>query len=807
MWTFGYTYFEPANESLREALCTLGNGYFATRGAAPEAVACKMHYPGVYVAGVYNKLATNIAGRTIKNEDMVNCPNWTFLSFRIGNGEWFLPSESEILSFRQELDMYRGILKRRMRFRNRKGQITSVETTRLVHMEFPHLAAINYIITPENYSDWITVRSMLDGAVKNTGVERYRQLKSKHLDPKSAGNFAKNGMYLFMATNQSKIRIAEASKINVFVQGKRISPAIKTVTRRLMEGKRRIGQEFRFFALKKHPYEVQKIVSLYTSKDRGIEDPLDKAISSVKKTPKFEILLRIHEYAWSKLWDKFDIQIEGDKSSQLALRLHMFHLLQTASPHNIQIDAGFPARGLHGEAYRGHIFWDEIFIKHFYDFHLPEVSKALLLYRFRRLNKAREYAKKYGHKGAMYPWQSASSGSEETQILHLNPLSGRWGPDYSRFQRHISFALVYNIWQYWQTTNDFNFIINFGAEIILSIAQFGASLAKFSKKDNRYHTEKIMGPDEFHEKYPFSSKPGLRDNAYTNFMIVWTILKAKEIIGVLPDNQRKRIFRKIGLNDKELKRWDDIVKRMVLIINEKDIIAQFDGYFKLKELNWKEYLAEYGSVKIKRMDRILKAEGKSPDEYKSSKQADTLMIFYLFSLAEIKHILSGLGYRSNSSILRKNYEYYAKRTTHGSTLSKVVHCFIAHLLGKKEKAWEWFLDVLESDIYDTQRGTTPEGIHAGVMGGSIDIVMRIFAGVVMDNDCLRINPSLPEKWRKLNVKFFYKGLWYSLSINKFFVEIAVTGPKEKFSNALIKSKNKVYRLHPDKKIKIRYNRS
>ena len=144
------------------------------------------------------------------------------------------------------------------------------------------------------------------------------------------------------------------------------------------------------------------------------------------------------------------IQIKGDKFSQWALRFHIFHLLQTVSVHNVNIDTSIPARGLHGEAYRGHIFWDEIFINHFYDYRLPQISRALLLYRFRRLNKAREYASNNGYKGAMFPWQSSSSGEEETQIVHLNPLSGKWGPDYSRLQRHISFAVAYNVWKYWE---------------------------------------------------------------------------------------------------------------------------------------------------------------------------------------------------------------------------------------------------------------------------------------------------------------------------------------------------------------------
>ncbi len=768
-WTLSYERFEPAQESLREALCTLGNGYFGTRGAIPESVASKIHYPGTYIAGVYNRLSTNIAGKRIVNEDMVNCPNWIFLTFKVGDGEWFLPQAVRILSYVQKLDMRRGILTRKIRFQNRRGQRTSIETSRIVHMADPHCGALEYIITPENYNEWITVRTMLDGTVLNTGVERYRQLNSKHWKPQALGSFGRSGIYLSMKTSQSRIEVAQAAKIRLFAGEKRVRPAIK----HLMKGKERIGQEFRFFAKSGRNYRIEKTVAIYTSKDEGINKPVTCAIEAMKKPPRFKKLILSHIDAWSRLWDKFDIAIEGHSFSQKVLRFHIFHLLQTVSPHNIKIDGGLPARGLHGESYRGHIFWDELFGMHLYDFRFPEISKSLLLYRYRRLPKAREYAKKEKYKGAMFPWQSGSSGKEETQVVHLNPLSGKWGPDHSRRQRHISFAICYNIWQHLQRTGDLGFLVRYGAEIILSVARFWASLVKYDPADGRYHIRGIMGPDEFHEKLPGSSSPGLKDNAYTNFMVAWTLLKAQEVIKILPDMFKRRIMKKIKLEEKELYRWDDIIHKMNIVINDKGIISQFDGYFGLKELDWRSYRQEYGD--IHRLDRILKAEGSSPDEYKVSKQADVLMIFYLLPLNEIENIFKRLGYSFSKHTLRKNYEYYIRRTSHGSSLSKVTHCFIAQLLSKQKEAWQWFLDVLSCDIYDVQGGTTPEGIHIGVMGGSIDLAVRGFAGVRALADRVRIEPRLPKKWRSIKFKIIYKGIEVFLTITKRQVSVLIQG--------------------------------
>ena len=795
-WKIAYRQFEPVQEGLRETLCTLGNGYFATRGAIPEALASKIHYPGTYIAGLYNQLATHIVGRTITNEDMVNCPNWIFLTFKIGDGEWFYPARHGIISYKQELDMRKGILTRRICFKNRKGQRTLIEADRIVHMADPHFGAIKYVITPENYSGWITVRTMLDGTILNTGVLRYRQLNSKHWKHSSLGSFSRNGIFLSMKTSQSNIEVTEAAKIRIFVGQKEIRPHIECLTKR----KERIGQEFRISVKKKESYRIEKIVSIYTSNDPGVRDPAKAAIDSVQNSRRFKSLLVTHQQAWDRLWKRFDIQIEGDEFSQKVLRLHTFHLLQTASIHNIRIDAGFPARGLHGEAYRGHIFWDEIFAMSFYDLHIPEISKGLFLYRYRRLSKAREDAKRAGCSGAMFPWQSASSGKEETQVIHLNPMSGTWGPDYSFLQRHVSFAIGYNLWQYWKRTGDLDFLLSYAAEMILSIAQFGVSLAKYDPKDGRYHTQGLVGPDEFHEGLPGSSKPGLKDNAYTNLMIVWTLLKAQAVLSTLPEVDKVQILKKLALEQEEINHWNDITQKMNIIINDEGIISQFDGYFGLRELGWDGYKARYGN--IQRMDRILKTEGESPDDYKVSKQADVLMIFYLLTSSEIKNIFQRLGYSFDKNTLRKNFDYYLKRTSHGSTLSKIVCCFIAQLIGGPKEAWSWFREVLESDLYDTQGETTPEGIHTGVMAGSIDIVIRGFAGISTLEDIIRINPNLPKHWQRIKMRFRHKERWVSLSITKYQVTILIQGPMTKSFTVPVEIRGKLHYLPLGKTSKV-----
>jgi alpha,alpha-trehalase len=787
-WKIVYNGFDPEEESLRESICTLANGYVGVRGAAYESGASRIHYPGSYLTGGYNKLPTHIAGRTIYNEDLVNIPNVLPITFKIAGGEWFSPSRARIKFYRQELDLKQGVLNRDISFYSRMGQKTRLKSSRVVSMANPHLISYKYVIIPENYSGWITVKAILDGSVTNSGVERYRQLNSKHLLPLSLGEFSANGAYLLTRTSQSKITIAQASKLRVFNYEGEKRPKIKHVSR----GRERIDQVFKIYVKQGKRYEIERVIALYTSKDEGVDDPLSSAISLSKRLSRFEGVLKPHQSAWDELWRKFDIQIDSDNFSQKILRLHIFHLLQSASPHTVKIDAGIAARGLHGEAYRGHIFWDGIFAMALYDLHLPEISENLILYRYRRLDWARKYARKIKAKGAMFPWQSGSTGEEETQVVHLNPLSGEWGPDYSCNQRHISLAIAYNVWRHFMKTGDIDFLSNYGAELILAIARFFASISKFDEKDKRYHIEGVMGPDEFHEKYPGSEEAGLKDNAYTNLMTVWLLIRAKETLDIIPPKERRRIKRKIGLKKEELNLWDDITRKMNIVINEDGIIAQFDGYFELKELNWDRYRQRYEN--IERLDRILKAEGKSPDDYKIAKQADLLMFFYLLNLNEVKEIFRNLGYEFKKDTLNKNYKYYVKRTSHGSTLSKVVHCCIAHLLNKPKETWRWFNEVLESDIFDTQGGTTSEGIHIGVMGGSVDIVLRGFLGLRILRDRIKINPRIPRRWQRIKFRINYQGSWITFSVTNRQVAIFVQGPKNKIFPTPIEVGSKTHSL-------------
>jgi trehalose/maltose hydrolase-like predicted phosphorylase len=501
------------------------------------------------------------------------------------------------------------------------------------------------------------------------------------------------------------------------------------------------------------PVTVEKLVSLCTSRDPGIGEPGEAAVDEIGRAGDFADALARHELAWDHLWFRCDVEIEGPVRASLVLRLHVFHLLQTVSPHSIDLDVGIPARGLHGEAYRGHVFWDEMFVMPFLNVRLPEVARAMLLYRWRRLPQARASARAAGHRGAMFPWQSGATGREESQTLHLNPRSGRWLPDNSRLQRHIGLAVAYNTWRYYEATGDVDFLTEHGAELILSVALFWADLARYDPIDDRYDICGVMGPDEYHDALPGRDAPGLDDNAYTNVMATWTLTRAIECLEVLPPGRRHELLDTLDIRRGDLETWQHVSRKLRLCWTDGGVLLQFRGYDALEEFDWDGYRRKYRD--ISRLDRILEAEGDSTNRYKLSKQADVLMLFQLLTADELYVLLDRLGYPHDRRTIPRTISYYLDRTCHGSTLSKVVHSWVL-ARADRHKAWDYFLEALESDIADAQGGTTGEGIHLGAMAGTLDLLERGFTGLETREDLLGFDPFLPDALSRMRFRLRYR---------------------------------------------------
>jgi len=751
-YSIEYNDWNPKEQKLREALCTLGNGYFATRGAAEEKKADKNNYPGTYLAGGFNRAITKIADKDIENEDFVNFPNWLCLKFRPEGGEWIDLDKDKIIEYQQVLSMRKGLLIRSFTVEDSEGRRTCIKSRRLVSMRDKHIAAIEWELTAENWSGKGEILTALDGTVINSGVPRYSELESHHLDPVSAYENEDSSISLIVETKQSKLVMAQAARTRIYRKGKEHPIVLETDQR-----EKYIEQLIKFDIQEDKTLTVEKIVSIFSSRDRAITEPSQEACLAIKRAGRFKEIATRHFHAYERLWHKADIGIIDGEKNQLLIRLHIFHILQTVSLNTIGLDVGVPARGLHGEAYRGHIFWDELYIFPYLNLRFPEISRSLLKYRYFRLQEARYIAKDKGKSGALFPWQSGSNGREESQKMHLNPESGNWLPDNTHLQFHINSAIAYNIWHYYLATEDQHFLSFFGTEIFCSIACFWSEI------------KGVVGPDEYHTAYPGSDEPGLSNNAYTNVMAAWVMQKAIVILDLIEKSRKRELLKELDISNKEIELWQEISEKIYVPFLEDGIIAQFDGYDKLEEFPWEAYTEKYGD--IHRLDRLLEKEGDDVNKYKASKQADVLMLFYLFTPSEIKEIFNKLGYEFSDRMIYENIAYYNERTSHGSTLSRLVFSWI-QLRYDKEKSWKDFEKVLISDFEDIQGGTTAEGIHLGAMAGSLDLVQRGFLGIEVNDEALWINPDLPEHIQKITLRIKYRRHWISISINHNMLKIS-----------------------------------
>lgn len=749
-WHLAYEGVDAGHEGHREALTTLGNGYMGVRGAAPEGG--PFSYAGMYLAGVYNRVEVKAADETLLEEHMVNAPDCLLLDLRIAGGPWWSEGGLTVVRERRVLDLRRAVLERRLLLESADRRRMEAVQIRFVSMAEPHLLALETTITALGWSGAVEVRSGINAGVRNTNLPEHAQGSDIHLADKTpprdpAGEPRPDSTSVVeVETTQSLIRIAAAYRSCVSVEAAAIQDGSDGASH---------FRIFRFSLDSGTAVRITKTVAVVTSRDRAISSPETGARAVLERAgDDFPRLLASHEEAWRRELRPFLVEIDAPAQVRLVLNLHIFHLLQTLTHHTAELDAGVTARGLHGEGYRGHVFWDELFVLPVLTSRTPAVARSVIEYRWRRLPAARHAAALAGLAGAKFPWQSGSDGTEETPKWLYNDRSGRWVRDYSHLQVHAGLAVAFNAWQYFQATDDKIWLLQKGAELVIEVARFFCSLADYDERDNRYHLRGVVGPDEYHTGYPGRTDPGLDDNAYTNVMAAWVCIQAAEIMRFLHGSERARLMERLGVSEEEAAGWEAMGTSVYVPFHSDGVISQFEGYEQLKELDWEHYRDAYGD--IERLDLILEAEGDGTNSYKLAKQADVLMLPYLLGHEGLVAVLQRLRYGFTKEKLNRTIEYYLSRTAHGSTLSRVAHASV--LAGvDADRAWDSFREALDADLDDTQHGTTRAGIHLGAMAGTIDVVQRSFAGLRFSGDTILFAPNLPTRLRAVAFEVLYRG--------------------------------------------------
>lgn len=734
--------FDPTDARRRGSLFGLGNGLLFVRAFpsdAPDDEADEF-YAGTYRAGCYNRREVALDGGQLGHDSLVNLPNWVKLSYRIGGGPWRWIGDDRILDYRHTLNVHQGITERYARVEDPEGRRTALREHRLVSMVHPTLAALLLDITPENWDGPVEIRSAIDGRVRNINTDQSTMPAYRHLDTESGDGPADGIMRVRAVTRQSRIRIAVAARTTVPTP----------VSRRVETADGWAAEYLQLHAERGTPLTVEKIAAITTSRDPATADAGEAAMEILQSAEGFDALRAEHERAWRRLWGRLGIEADA-LELQRAIGFQAFHLLQTISPHSVQVDVGLPSRGWQ-EAYHGQIFWDEAFTFPFLNHRFPEIARGLLMHRYRRLPAARRAARASGYAGAMFPWRSAASGDEETPNWQYNPLSQHWMKDDTRLQRHIGSTIATNVWHYHQATGDDSFMAEYGAELMVDICRFWCSLAQHHGADDRFDIRGVVGPDEYHTAYPGADTPGIDNNAYTNVMAALVLRRTLIVLGRLPVPRRTELLAALQLDQAELDHWDHVSRRLRLCWHEDGVLSQFEGFERLLPFDAQAFSQDNPDGRV---DWTLEAKGESVNAYRVAKQADVLMLFYVLQPEELAGFIRSMGYEMDIAGLRRTMDYYLDCTSHESSLSRLV-CAGALAQLDPDRSWSFFAETMGIDLAAGKSASADEGLHLGAMAGALDVLQRHYLGLHVRDDALFIRPSPPASLGRVRMRLQHR---------------------------------------------------
>jgi trehalose/maltose hydrolase-like predicted phosphorylase len=624
---------------------------------------------------------------------LVPAPDWLRLRV-LFDGKPVVIRSGELLSHSRTLDLRRGLLISAWHHRDPLGRELCWRALRLVSLADRALGLQVVQFTVNGSSAQVTLEALVETVNSDLALVHSNQ-----------------GLAVWQTATSGK-RLAIASVARLHTDGRELPAARDEQLRRSWTWAFSPGESVTFW----------RIAALARGDD-PCQDPgrvARKALDRARRIG-WRRVLDDHAAAWRERWMISDLVVEGDEAAQRALRFAIYHLNSAANPDDERVSIG--ARGLTGDAYLGHVFWDtEIYVVPFFTFTWPEAARALLMYRYHTLPGARAKAARLGYRGALYAWESADTGDETTpeQLVDteghvINILSGR-------LEHHISADVAYAVWQYWAATRDEQFLLEAGAEILLETARFWASRAQLDG-DGYWHIRHVIGPDEYHED--------VDDNAFTNHMAGWNLERGLEIVALLREHWPERwaaLAGNLELGEAELKAWSEVAAGLTTGLDPRTgLLEQFAGYFELEDIDLREY--EGRTVP---MDVVLGRQ--RTQNSKVLKQADVVALLAL------------LNDTFDTRVQEANFDYYEPRCGHGSSLSRGLHAVVAARLGKLELAERYFRATAATDLEDSA-GASAGGIRIAALGALWQAAMFGFIGLMPRPDGLAFNPRVPAAWR------------------------------------------------------------
>ncbi|HBG16308.1 MAG TPA: beta-phosphoglucomutase [Firmicutes bacterium] len=728
-WCLSENNFEVDLNKYYEGAFTLGSGYLSVRGSLEEGLSddpqdeeylrvpanvtlektrpCKSKW-GTFVPGI-------VGYHFVLNDEMINLP-W-FLEFQIFcDGEKLDLEKSKVTHYHRYLYMKDATLTRSLLWKTQSGMEVAIEFFRYINLYIPALSVQRVRIYSMKGNGNIEIISGINARVRTNG---YNHFKTVDVGVTDDGN-----IYSDVMTDKGN-RIFETSKLLSF-------PAIplKTIA---VDGHIYYQGNCRLEA--NQMMEFIKLTSITTNRDLEKGKYRERALKilSLGIDSDFNQLYQEHTRIWHQKWEQSDVVIEGDDDAQLALRFSIFHMIRSNAEHDPRV--AICAKGHAGEAYYGRYFWDnDIFILPFFLYTNWEAAKNLILFRYNTLSGAKENARRYGYKGARYAWESSIDGKEE---------SAGW--QYADHEIHITADVIYALWHYYCQTDDWEFMKQYGIEMLVETARYWVERVDVNPVNQSINLLGVMGPDEY---LPFT-----KNNAYTNWMVKFSLAKTLQMLEHFESKNPKEFCRKmavLNLKPFEIEQFRQVMVGLTIPIDHsRNLVMQSEDFGNYADIDfdqiWMDRSRPFGHFISQEKNYRSKA----------LKQADVLMLMYLLP-----------GDFTNEQ-MKRAYEYYEPLTTHDSSLSATIYAIVATWLGKRTEAETYFQKALKIDL-DLGKKGCEEGIHIANAGGLWQSVIHGFAGIpnVIQSDILTINPRLPKNWQRIRFHLKWKGKVVGIEISK-----------------------------------------
>jgi maltose phosphorylase len=731
-WSIIEEGFDPDHHQVSESVFSLGNGRMGQRANFEEAYSGQSLL-GNYIAGVYYPDKTRVGwwknGYPEYFAKVLNAANWTIIDINL-DGERLDLAKCEVGSFRRELNMKEGYLKRNFHAKTAGGKEVQVEAIRFCSMVDDEAAAIKYTITPINFSGTITIISAIDGDV----VNKDSNYDEKFWDEVNKAN-QPDGGYIVMRTKKTGFEVATGMKFSILQNGKLIQPAAESIAK-----EKYVATKITLQAQQGQSIGIIKYITNLSSqnhKSDELVEQLDKTLSRIS-TKGFDTMLAEQAAVWAKKWERNDIIIEGDVSAQQAIRFNIFQLNQTYTGEDDRLNIG--PKGFTGEKYGGSTYWDtEAYCVPFYLATADQkVTRNLLLYRYKQLGKAIENATLLGFKNgaALYPMVTMD-GTE---------CHNEWEITFEEIHRNG--AIAYAIFNYVRYTADETFLVDYGLEVLIAIARFWSQRTTWSQDKKQYVMLGVTGPNEYENN--------INNNWYTNTLATWCMGYALEVAEKVKAADRVKYDALVaGINfdeANETTRFKHIIQKMYYPYDQnQQVFLQQDGYLDKEQILVKDLPAADRPLNQKwSWDRILRSC--------YIKQADVLQGIYFFED------------QFDIETIRRNFDFYEPRTVHESSLSPCVHAILAAKLGDETRAYEFYLRTSRLDL-DDYNNDTEDGCHITSMAGTWMSVVEGFGGMRVRDGKLSFHPFIPEKWASFSFHIGFRGAVLNIKVSRDGIQI------------------------------------